>query len=533
LTKKKNQTDTPVLISETEVKQVWDFYQYAVNMANPYMNPAITPQLLNQRMQDITMNPIVPNQDRLTSALADPKNSEIELQGISEHFEIASQPYKRLLSYLGNMLSWDLTMTPLNAEKDDYGTNSYKRDQKAVEKFLDDFDYEKEFEVAVKEMLRNETFFCSQRLDMEVPILQELPASPIYTKITGRWSYGLMFSINMYFFTLPGADLNMFHPFFAKTYGDVWGLNGGRMKPYIPSLPAESRGGSAWVYWQDVPVDVGWAFKMTPEIATRLPYFTGLFSDLILQPIMRNLQRDMNMSAASRILAGEVPMLKDAGAKVSDQIAMSPETLGKFMQLVKSAISSAVKFAAAPLNNMQGISFATDNAMYPTYLKNLLAASGVNTSLIFTSDARPNQLESQLSLNTDEQLMMSLYPQFNAFLKYNVNKLTKKFKWDFEFEGTRFFTNRDERLNRQKELLAYGIVLPQKISAAIGMKPQNFRRQMEEAKANGFVDSLTPIVQAAQQASDGGRPRKSNSELGDAGAQTREDGGNLSKGGKV
>lgn len=479
------------------------------------------------------MNSLVPTQDKLTSALSDPKNSEIELQGISEHFEIASQPYKRLLSYLGNMLSWDLTMTPLNAEKDDYKTNSYKKDLKIVEKFLDDFDYEKEFEVAVKEMLRNETFFCSPRLDMEVPILQELPASPVYTKITGRWSYGLLFSMNMYFFTLPGADLNMFHPFFAKTYGEIWGMNGSKIKSYVPSLPAQSRGMSAWVYWQDVPIDVGWAFKMTPEIATRLPYFTGLFSDLILQPIMRTLQRDMNMSAASRILAGEVPFLKDTSAKVADQIAMNPETLGKFLQLVKTAISSAVKVAAAPLNNIQGISFPTDNAMYPTYLKNLLAASGVNTSLIFTSDARPNQLESQLSLNTDEQLMMALYPQFNAFLRYNVNKLTKKFKWDFEFEGTKFFTNREERLNRQKDLLEFGIVLPQKIAAAVGMKPQNFRRQMEEAKENGFVESLTPIVKASQSPSDGGRPRKDNGKLGDAGAQTREQGSNISKGGKI
>lgn len=535
MSKKKQKIDESetTLLSPKEVKDVWDFYQFARTLSNPMYPSAINPQLLNQRMQDITLNPVVADQDRLDTALANPKTSEIELQGISEGFEIASQPYKRLLSYLGSMLSWDLTMTCVNSEKDDYGTAAYKKDQKIVENFLDTFDYQKEFSIAVKEMLRNETYFCSPRFDTEVPVLQELPASPQYTKITGRWAYGLLFSINMYFFLLPGVDLNMFDNFFKKAYRTLWIDESGNARSYVPSSSPEARGSSSWIYWQDIPVDVGWAFKMTPELATRLPYFTGLFSDLILQPTMRTLQKNVNMSVASKMLVGEVPFLKDAGTKVADQLAMSPETLAKFLQLVSSALASSIKTAAAPLQNIQGISFTAENELYPTYLKNMLAASGVNTSLIFTSDTRPNQLESQLSLNTDEQLMMNLYPQFNAFLKYQINKLTKRFKWDFEFEGTKFFTNRNERLDRQKDLILNGIVLPQKIAAAIGMKPQNFRRQMEEAKANGFVDSLTPILQATQLSPEGaGRPTKSDSELGDSGAQTQESGGNLSRGGK-
>jgi hypothetical protein len=57
---------------------------------------------------------------------------------------------------------------------------------------------------------------------------------------------------------------------------------------------------------------------------------------------------------------------------------------------------------------------------------------------------------------------------------------------------------------------------------------------MQEAKAKGIVDGHTPIVMASQMAGvkDNGAPKKSDSEISESGSQTRDDGGNLGKGGK-
>jgi hypothetical protein len=523
--------EKPILLDEKTVREVWDF---AVLTESMYGGAgALNPMMLNQRMQDVSLNPFAATQSQLEKALLNPKDSEIQLQGISEYFEIISQPYKRLLGYLNSMLSWDLVYTPKNATKEDYKTSAFKKDSKIVEDFFDRFDYQKEFSIVTKELLRNEAYFGCPRDDGNRIVLQELPSSPNYTKITGRWSHGLVGSFNFQWFLQPGVDISMYPKFFSKKFKEIFYKGDGGN--YMPALAPEARGLSSWVYWQDLPVDTAWVWKFSPETVTRLPYFTGLFSDLILQGLMRNLQKNISMSQAAKMLVGSVPMLKDQGAKVANALSMSPEILGKFLALVKSAVSESIKVAAAPLENITAVSYEGDNEMYPTYLKNMLAASGVNTNLIFTSDIKPNQLESQLSLNTDEQLMTSLYPQFNMFLDYHVNKLTKKFKWHFEFEGTQFFTNRAERLERQTTLLQNGIVLPQKISAAVGMRYQDFKRQMEQAKAEGFVDSLTPIVQAAQISGkeEAGRPRSANNKISDSGAQTREDGGNIDKGGKV
>jgi len=210
--------------------------------------------------------------------------------------------------------------------------------------------------------------------------------------------------------------------------------------------------------------------------------------------------------------------------------------LGKFLALLKSGLSEAVKVGAAPLEDMQGVSFPLDTPFYQDYLKTTTSSSGVNSRLIYTLD-KNNAVESQLSINVDEFLMMYVYPQFQDFLEYHINKLTKKFKFKFYLEGTEFFTNRKERLDTQITLADRGMVLPQKIAAAIGMLPHVFERQLMEGRASGFVKNLTPLMNAMmvtggkEQSPTGkkGRPKSEDNNLSDSAAQTRDDGGNEEK----
>lgn len=515
-------------LTEEEVKKVWDFYQFARSMQGNSYPSMMTPQLLNQRMQDISLNPQLAEQDKLDSALKDPKNNEEYLQGISHNFEVVSSVYKRLIEYLSTMLSFDLTYTCINADKDDYGTVAFKKSERKLEEFMDRFDYVQNFQTAVQQMIRSDAFFCSPRFDYDKYVLQELPTGTNWTKITGRWPYGLLFSLNMYWFVQPGVEIDMYLPFFGKAYQHIWG--GKKQKDYIPTLAPSARGFSAWVYWQDVPPEAGHVFKMTPELATRLPHYVGLFSDLILQPLMRGLQKNISMAEATKILTGEIPFLNNSQAKVADQLSMTPETLGKFLGLVQSALSSVTRMVAAPLENIESQNFDGNNDMYPSYLRNMLAASGVNTGLIFTNAQRPNILESKLSLESDEMMMKKLYPQFESFLDYHVNQQTGKYKFAFTFEGTGFSTDRENRFNAQKDLMDRGIILPKKISAAIGMKYSDFKRMMDEPDSDEFIKKLKPIIQSAQMSKgDGGRPSESDSKIGDSGAQSREQGSNISK----
>ena len=530
MTNKKSITPEEILSEE----EIYDILKFSRELG--YNNAILNPLLINQRMKDVTLsNPVALIESSLNEAMLHPKENEIMLQEFSQTLEITSQTYKKLLEYFAGILSFDLTYECSNISKpEEYKSAGYKKDLKILEQFLDGFNYKKEFQSVVKELLRNEAAFYVLREDADKVVLQEMPASPQYTMITGRGAYGLLYSFSMLWFILPGVDIRMYPPFFRKKYQEFWG--DGKPNGYNSSLPPQLRGDSSYIYWQDIPTDTGWCFKFSPEIASRVPVFAGLFLDLIQQPLMRALQKNINMAAASRLIVGQVATLKDTASKVKDQFAINPETLGKFLALVKAAVGESMKVAAAPLENLQKISFESENELYSSYLTTALSTSGGNSSLYSSPlDIKRNVEETRLALNTDENIMYSLYPQFQDFMEYQINKRTKNYKFKIHFQGSNFYNNREQRLDRQMTLMGMGIVLPQQISAALGLSPFEFQRQLDEARMSDWTEKLTPIVPAAQMGADTkatGRPSKKDSDLSESGEQTRADGGNLGKGGK-
>jgi hypothetical protein len=525
---KKDEKNDEILLSKDEI---WNVLSFARALSGEYGN-LLTPDLVHRRMQDISFQPRSATSTQLDEALANPKDSEDSLRSFVESFEILSMPFKRILSYMSSLLSLDITYSVKNIEHpNEYDKPAFKKDQAKLYEFLDRFDHQGGFRNVIKQLLRNEIYVCSVRQDGKNVVLQELPLD--FCKITGRWDYGLLVSFNFYYFLQPGIDINLYPRFFKQKYVELFG-EGSDITSYNPALSVGSRGNSQYVYWVDLPPDVGWAFKLDTSLITAIPYFAGLMPDLVNQGVMRALQKDMNMASASKMLLGQVPMLKDTKANVKDMIAVDPVTLGKFLSLVKASMSSAIKVASAPLEDMQAISFETDNELYDKYLRTALASSGMNTALIYSSQVKANVIDSQLSFEADSKIMeQTLYPQFNAFMNYWANKELKKYQYIFEFEGNDFYLSRAQRFEQAMTLADKGIVLPQKIAASIGIKPQTLYRWIEEAKETKFVDNLTPIISAFQMSGGGekpaGRPAKSDSGLDDSGAQTKGAGSNVGK----
>jgi hypothetical protein len=518
-------------IEEITPEQVHFMVEFAQELSKGglFGNNVYTPDLINARLRDISFNPLAATQDMLDKAMANPKESEDNLRKFSENFELQSMPYKRLISYLSGLLAFDYTINCMNAKEEDYKKKGYQAELDTVYDFLDKFNVKKEFATVTRQLLRNDAFFFAFRNDGDRYIFQELDNA--YCKITARFDYGLLFDFNCTYFLQPATDLNMFPPFFSEAVDRMFKSKGG----YNPHMRADLRD-SNWVYWTQVPSTTGFAMKLNQESISRIPYFAGLFQDLYLQPLMRSLQRDKSIISAAKIVFGEVPLLdKSAKTAVKDMFALDAKSLANFLTLLKSGVGNAIKVAAAPLNGVQALTFPSENDIYAEFLNNMTASSGINSNLIFTGKNKPNIRETELSLATDEQLMeQMIYPMAEDFIEYQFSRITKKYRFKIKFEGSNFFTNRMQRIERLTPFMQAGIVLPQKYAAALGMEPREFERQMQEAKANGFVDSLTPIIMASQMAGakDGGRPQKSDTQISESGSQTREDGGNLGKGGK-
>lgn len=519
--------------SEISKENVISVLEFARAIAGTLFPGVMTPDLVNQRMKDLSYNPMVPTLDSLNQALANPKNSEEQLRSFVEYYEAVSAPVRRIISYMASQLSLDLLYTVTNAEPEDYKTPKFKKDQKLVYEYLDKFNYQYHFRNVIKQVLRNEIYVCAPRDVGDSIVLQELPLQ--YCKITSRWGKGYLVDFNFYYFLLPGISLSGFPDFFKEKYAELFtGPNG--YKTYNPLIsPVSERGDSRFVYWVSLPPDVGWVFKLDPSLTSGQPYMSSLLPEFLDQGVMRSLQKNLNMATATKILAASIPLLKDQGAKVTNALALDPKITGQFLSLVQGALSAAVKIAVAPIEDIKAISFDGSSEMYDDYLRTAVASSGQNSAIFYTSKLKANMIESQLSLQSDSLMMeQQLYPQFGDFLTYFIGQLKTKYKYNFMFEGNAYYLSRQQRLDKATTLATNGIVLPQLFSSALGFKPQDFYRMLEESKAIGFVDKLTPILSSFQQPGkdNAGRPSKPDSDLSEDGAQTKSEGGNLGRGGK-
>jgi len=530
---KKKEGSPPVELSKEEV---WDVLKFAQNMVNPYLTGAITPIMLANAMKNVSFMPTELTEDELTRALKDPKNNEDILRSYMEHLEVVSMPLKRIIAYMTSHLAFDLTYTAKKiskglTEEKDYQSPAFKKDKWAFYEFLDRFDYHRELRKATRQILRNEAFFFAPRDDGDKIVLQELPYDRCL--ITGRWDFGFLISFDFSYFLEVGVDIRFYPRWFQEKYKEILENQEG----YNPSMNLNKRGGygSNFSYWSDVPPEVAMAFKLDESLATSIPFFSALAPDLMNQSVMRSLQKNEDMASASKMVFGEVPFIKDGKQAVKDKFAISPEPLGKFLALIQSSISTAVKVASAPLENIQGVEFKRDGSIYDDYLRTTSSASGLNSALFFNSDLKANAIETQLSFESDSKIVENfLYKQFDGFMEWMANKTTSKFYFVPKFEGNDYSLDRTRRLGEAKDLaVSLGIVLPQKIAAAKGMKPQEIERMMTQAKAEGFVENLTPITPAFQQSGDAGRPQKKDGELGEKGAETRGQGSNLERGGNV
>ena len=202
------------------LEQVWDVLQFANSMSRMGIYPGImTPELINQRLKEISFNPIGATEETLNKALADPKNSEAQLRSYVENLELVSAPFRRILAYMASQLAFDLTYSVTNIKKrEDYKSDRYLKDQRIAFDYLDRFDYIPQFKAVTKQLLRNEMYVCSPREEGEKIILQELPLDRC--KITAKWDYGFLVAFDFVYFLQPGVDIRLYPKFFRKKWSD-------------------------------------------------------------------------------------------------------------------------------------------------------------------------------------------------------------------------------------------------------------------------------------------------------------------------
>lgn len=535
------------MLSANELVEVLKFAAQ-IYSTDPY--GYFTPNMSNQNIIDLNNNPEVPTKDKVTKALSDYKNNSEQLQAYSEFMEAFDMIYKRLVKYYTGMLSFDLDISCTNAyaPNTDYKSKEYKEDLRRVYKFLDSFDYKSEFRKVVKELLRKQNYFTWFRdsqgsfngatVDLNDEskhktsryTLQTMPQK--FCKITGRWEYGYLYDFDMTYFTKAGTSLDSYDPVFRKYWKNIFGDISD--KEYIPTTPLANRFGDYAMWTQTSPDDNAWVFTFDENNIVSTPFLAPNILNFLTNKEIEGLQRDKDMISARGILAGEIQLLdKQKSGQSTDAMAYNMKTLMKMLSLVKRGLNSNINAVAMPAASPKFYQFADSNTDMVKNTTNNTVGQAVSASRIIYSSDKMSETEAKNAIVTDFNMVADLYPQFEHFLNFFVNKKTRKYKFAFKFSGCTYPFTREDMINKYTMLMDKGVIFaPRTYAKVLDMTPMEFDRLLEEGKYCEWADELTSMMQSiyTQSGKDGatggmgssnggGRPNSSDSKKADSTAE--------------
>lgn len=515
------------LLKKEQVEDVINFSQgiWAMERYGIY-----TPWMQNNLLNNLNNNPKVPTSKSIKEALSSYKENAKELQSYMDFMQKFDMIFARTLMSYVNTLSFDLQITCTNAfTKEDYLSKEYEEDKKRIYNFLDKFDYKSEFRKMAVEMMRHETVYTWFRKTkwgnkgMKCA-LQILPQD--YCILTGYWEKGLLFDFNMNYFLQPGVDIDGYDPVFKKYYKRIFGENQ-VYSDYLPTAQLNSRDGTYAMWTQTSPDDGAFCFKFDMSNFNSTPYLAPFLKDTIRNDEIGQLQYNKDIASAYAILAGEIRLFDNAkSGTTANQFAIDPRTLGAFMAKAKQGLEqSSVLLAALPTENTKWYQYVDNNK--DAYTNQLYTSAGVGSGVsrvIYSSD-RMSNAEIEAGIIDQYNTMKPIYLQFNNFLDFFANKLTKKYKFSFVFDGCSYPFEREKRFEKLLKLSDKGMILsPSVWASAFGMKPQDFERSLQESKWSGWSDywQLPINANTMSSTSEGGRPRLSSEEISESGESSRD-----------
>lgn len=503
------------LLNEEQVNVVLEFsealrnYGWAEGFWSPWQS--------NQLLKDLTGQQIVDKDNaktlgNLRKALGNYKQNITQIQGYMEFANAYDMLFARTIESYVNSLSFDLQVICANIySKDEFSSSEYMEDKKRINEFLLKFDYKKEFRNVVYQLLLRETYFTWFRKTkwgnkgMKFA-LQIMPQDRCM--LTGYWEKGLLFDFDMSYFLQAGTDIDGYDPAFKKYYNRVFGGNPS-IANYRPTNPLNDRNGTYAMWTQTSPEDGAWAFKFNTSDFYSTPFLAPYLKSALSNDQIARMQYDKDVAEAYAILAGEIETFDTAKSGTqSDQTVFKPSTLAGFMAKAKAGLENSAKLAAMPLKNLKWYQFEDKNAdMYDNQLITS-AATGTGLSRVIYSSDRMSNAEIEAAMNETYQTMKPLYYQFSNFMEFFANKLTKKYKFKFIFDGATYRYDREARFDRISKLADKGIVLaPSAWASVIGMNPALFENSLMESKASRWTENLQLLLNSnttAQKSS--GRP---------------------------
>lgn len=548
--------DLPNEISKDEV---WNVIEYANSLYSglkgynmPYISDFYDAQQDNKLLVDLNNNPQIPTLDNLKSAIANFKNSSEQLQGYSEFMLMWDGIYKSVIDYYLNLLSFDIDKYCINIkDNSEYSSQAYKDDCKRVAKFFENFGAKEQFRIVVKNMLVSDAYFCwlrdsygsydEEAIDLKEKkeqsfTLQMMPQK--YCKITGEFTTkdlkgkGLLWDFNLDYFNNANVNILNYDPSLINAFKNE--KEEERLKNFIIDNNTELNDTNSYYrnHYVRTKVNKGaWCFKKNLDTFNIVPPFAYLLKSVFTDDLIEKLQRDKDIISANAIILGEMKTRdKENVGNNKNAFTIDPKQVGTLMKLARNGINKNIKQIALPLEETRLYQFADNNSnMYDKALSTNAGLSSHNSEIVYSSD-KMSQEQAQIASSIDfHSIADDVYPQFESFLNFFVNKKTKKYKFRFKVSGSTLPFLRQKDIDNHIKFMDKGINIPiSRIGSLLGYEGNEFEQMVKEAKFGDMQDNLFLLMNTntssfgTNSQEQGGRPKQDISDLSQSGATSRE-----------
>ena len=550
-TKKKIDTDMNIEVDsnpQATVEEVWnvmDFYAGLYGQLKSMQNMPYDATLENSNLIDLNNNPKVPTYESLRTAIANYKNNAELLQDFSEFMKAWDTLYAKIIDVKLSMLSFDVSWTfdrYMVKDPSELSSPAFQEDYRRVSKFMSKFKASQEFRKVAENMLISDTYFCWLRdsygafnddeLILEDKIkksqefaLQMMPQE--YCKITGTFPQGYLWDFNLDYFDNAWVNINNYDPSLKQAYDSILGNT--QIRNFVNSNSELNRVARSFDGYVRTKVNSGsWVFKYDTSNFNAVPPFAKLMREAFTNDEITRLQKSKDVLSANALILGEMKTKKDE-KMTTDKSAFTidPKQVGTLLKIARNMVNNVnIKQIALPLEETRLYQF---NDMNPKMLDNRMsnvAGQSISSGSMIYTDEKMGQFELQNALALDyHSIADRIYPQFENFLNFFVNKKTKKYKFKFTVDGSTLPFLRQPKIENQLKWCAMGVQVDvPKIASLMGYDANELDAMMMMAKYGGMQNNLT-LLMNSNTSTDGsqvGNPEKAIQDKSDSASVSDE-----------
>lgn len=443
--------------------------------------------------------------------LEKPEKFEKQLRECSIYIYNYFQEYKHLVDYMSKMLTHDYILVPDNIAELGNSKNSKKLLDSFYKnlQFIENYNIKSKLSAIESVLIKEDFYFGYERSDGDNYVWQRLPSD--YCRLLGYNENDVItFEFDFSYFGKQGLNLEYFDKEFEKKYNAYKSGNSPR--------------------WQQLD-DNAICFKFDTSALYGLPYFAGLFTDLMGLEEYKDDQEETNRANNYKLIALQIPIYdKEKGI---NQYLITLDHVKEFLANAQKNTPEKVGVMCTPMKaealNLNSTNTHFEENMVSKAQNDLMTSAGVSR-LIGNSEKTSVGLER--SIRDDEATMFSILRQYELWFKQRLKIFNgNKNIWKLSMLNITEY-NRNEVFDRYLKSGNAGLPKSQ-LAACVGMSQSDLiglSNLEKDLDLIGMLDVLpSSNTQNTSKDDEGGRPEKKVEDKKDSGIVTDDNESNKGK----